>query len=596
MADLDYGTPDPSARGQDTPAQSSLEGTTASMHASSAAYEGAETQDAGMEGQEDLRQPKIYVLPVGQEIEASSSRDVRPRPYVDEDEMMLLPPNPEEDLTPVPQQPNESVLDDVQLSQIRLSVLNLSGQPVTQLSTSRIFAYLTHCGAAPLGVEWIDDQSCNVVFKDFRGSRTALEYLILPKPWRVKVEDNGEIENKESFQFGGSAVSGNGEAASPQAAGEAMEADDVDQFKVSGGRDPESLPDLEDMAKVAEQETTFDEASDVDLGIALLTCRKARPVPLRLFTPVERDSATKLFEIREEQARVEAEKSRVTQEGAAEEDGEDQRPEIYREMEREDRMQRYQDSAIYNVRRLVSSLYVRFSIKDHDIKGKKSYKQSEWYRAHGRDAGRHVVGKLLEVGEYKDSRELLTADEGGQDRSGSRYRAQMDRLPQPLSASASELQGRMGRRYDRRAAMDALNDEMDDYARSRTREPEPGNERGRDRDRSASPVRELFANQTAGGIRIRGRGSMRAPRVSVWGDDDDDTGGSGGGDKPQELGGTLISDQLERKRNRSLKESRDRWKEDEPAQRGLDDRLGAHPDTKLQDRLGKSALLFERIQ
>ncbi|KAJ9473947.1 hypothetical protein PHBOTO_004036 [Pseudozyma hubeiensis] len=65
-------------------------------------------------------------------------------------------------------------------SDIRLDTLLIEGTPITQLSTSRLFAYLTHFGAQPLGLEWIDDRTCKIVFADERSARLGLEYLLPP--------------------------------------------------------------------------------------------------------------------------------------------------------------------------------------------------------------------------------------------------------------------------------------------------------------------------------------------------------------------------------------------------------------------------------
>ena len=600
MAELDYGAPDGAAE-----PSAPLQGTEASMHAVAATQEGetGQAQAGGMELDDAVgsRPPKMYELPADMSVEASSTRDVRPTRQMDEVDELLMP-KPEDgewlqssivpqtrqahtsyhgcrsDLTPKPLQPNESVLDEVPLSQVRLAVLNLSGQPITQLSTSRIFAYLTHYGAAPLGIEWIDDQSCNVVFKDHQGSRLALEYLMIPKK-RPLAQDgaaggNGqnantdeELQQEEEFSFGGVATANNEDGILNVAADEG----EAEMEPISTSDPAEiPLPDPENMDKIAEQQTTFDENLDVEMGIALLTCRKVRPVPFGVFTPVERDLAEEMAYNLEQDAAKAAAASRIKAEAEEQDTSgrrqpEDDRPAIYREMEEEERQRSKMDPKFYNFRRLTSSLYARFSILDHDVKQSKANQRSEWYRSHGRDAGREVVERLLTVGDFKDSLELLPGQED-------RRVPAMDRL----GGSGRTIRGR----FDKKSALDALNEEMDDHR----------SQRGQNRGRSASPTRdvsrELFPSGGGSGIRIKGRGSMRAPRPNAWGDENDEAEAAASG------AGNLVSDQLEQRLSRR---QGDRWKEDGPRERPLQDRLGVAPGTKFADRVGKSALLSDRL-
>ncbi|TFK28704.1 hypothetical protein FA15DRAFT_753372 [Coprinopsis marcescibilis] len=48
--------------------------------------------------------------------------------------------------------------------EIRSNALFLSGPPISHLPTTRIFAYATHFEAQPLGLEWVSDTSCVLVF------------------------------------------------------------------------------------------------------------------------------------------------------------------------------------------------------------------------------------------------------------------------------------------------------------------------------------------------------------------------------------------------------------------------------------------------
>ncbi|KAK7471203.1 hypothetical protein VKT23_002612 [Stygiomarasmius scandens] len=72
------------------------------------------------------------------------------------------------------------MLEDVDMNQdpsIRSNALLLTGSPVSHLPTARIFAYATHFEARPLGLEWVDDKTCVLVFESSAAARTALELL-----------------------------------------------------------------------------------------------------------------------------------------------------------------------------------------------------------------------------------------------------------------------------------------------------------------------------------------------------------------------------------------------------------------------------------
>ncbi len=129
--------------------------------------------------------PRFYALPTDQAIEAGAQRGPTPltasEPNLD-DAALIGTEEPSE--TPDPPAVESG-------SDIRLDTLLIEGPPITQLSTSRLFAYLTHFGAQPLGLEWIDDQSCKIVFADERSARLGLEYLI-PAPPRDEMQSAEE--------------------------------------------------------------------------------------------------------------------------------------------------------------------------------------------------------------------------------------------------------------------------------------------------------------------------------------------------------------------------------------------------------------------
>lgn len=60
---------------------------------------------------------------------------------------------------------------------LRANALFLTGPPISHLPTARIFAYVTHFDAQPIGLEWVNDSSCVLVFESKALARTAHRYL-----------------------------------------------------------------------------------------------------------------------------------------------------------------------------------------------------------------------------------------------------------------------------------------------------------------------------------------------------------------------------------------------------------------------------------
>lgn len=60
---------------------------------------------------------------------------------------------------------------------LRANALFLTGAPISHLPTARIFAYVTHFDAQPIGLEWVNDSSCVLVFESKALARTAHRYL-----------------------------------------------------------------------------------------------------------------------------------------------------------------------------------------------------------------------------------------------------------------------------------------------------------------------------------------------------------------------------------------------------------------------------------
>lgn len=60
---------------------------------------------------------------------------------------------------------------------LRGNALFLTGTPISHLPTARIFAYATHFDAQPLALEWINDNSCILVFESKSQAHTAHRQL-----------------------------------------------------------------------------------------------------------------------------------------------------------------------------------------------------------------------------------------------------------------------------------------------------------------------------------------------------------------------------------------------------------------------------------
>ncbi|KAF9076672.1 hypothetical protein BDP27DRAFT_1313717 [Rhodocollybia butyracea] len=60
---------------------------------------------------------------------------------------------------------------------LRGNALLLHGTPISNLPTARLFAYATHFDAHPMGLEWVDDNTCVFVFTSKAAARTGLRYL-----------------------------------------------------------------------------------------------------------------------------------------------------------------------------------------------------------------------------------------------------------------------------------------------------------------------------------------------------------------------------------------------------------------------------------
>ncbi|KAF9464267.1 hypothetical protein BDZ94DRAFT_1256712 [Collybia nuda] len=59
----------------------------------------------------------------------------------------------------------------------RTNAILFHGPPISHLPTARLFAYATHFDAHPMGLEWVNDNTCVFVFESKVAARTAHSYL-----------------------------------------------------------------------------------------------------------------------------------------------------------------------------------------------------------------------------------------------------------------------------------------------------------------------------------------------------------------------------------------------------------------------------------
>ncbi|KAI0698890.1 hypothetical protein BC835DRAFT_1268488 [Cytidiella melzeri] len=67
--------------------------------------------------------------------------------------------------------------EDVSDPSLRDNAILLHGPPISFVPTENIFAYATHFDAHPIGLEWIDDTTCILVFSNKAAARGAFRYL-----------------------------------------------------------------------------------------------------------------------------------------------------------------------------------------------------------------------------------------------------------------------------------------------------------------------------------------------------------------------------------------------------------------------------------
>lgn len=70
----------------------------------------------------------------------------------------------------------------------RNNAILFNGETISHLPTARLFAYATHFDAHPMGLEWVDDQTCVLVFDSKKDAREA--FIKLTKPVAVPAAES----------------------------------------------------------------------------------------------------------------------------------------------------------------------------------------------------------------------------------------------------------------------------------------------------------------------------------------------------------------------------------------------------------------------
>ncbi|KAJ3518026.1 hypothetical protein NLJ89_g124 [Agrocybe chaxingu] len=72
---------------------------------------------------------------------------------------------------------DEDMDEDTADLSYRPNAILVTGPPIAHLPTARLFAYATHFDAHPLGLEWVDDNTCVFVFDSLKAARAAFSHL-----------------------------------------------------------------------------------------------------------------------------------------------------------------------------------------------------------------------------------------------------------------------------------------------------------------------------------------------------------------------------------------------------------------------------------
>jgi hypothetical protein len=77
----------------------------------------------------------------------------------------------------------------------RNNAILFNGEPISHLPTARLFAYATHFDAHPMGLEWVDDQTCVLVFASKKDAREAFPKLTKPVATCVNLAAESSLDD-----------------------------------------------------------------------------------------------------------------------------------------------------------------------------------------------------------------------------------------------------------------------------------------------------------------------------------------------------------------------------------------------------------------
>lgn len=83
---------------------------------------------------------------------------------------------------------------DVSDPSLRDNAILLHGSPISSLPTDNIFAYATHFDSHPIGLEWVDDTTCILVFPSKAAARAA--FRVLTKSYAEDPSEEGFVTSK----------------------------------------------------------------------------------------------------------------------------------------------------------------------------------------------------------------------------------------------------------------------------------------------------------------------------------------------------------------------------------------------------------------
>ncbi|GJJ07686.1 hypothetical protein Clacol_001891 [Clathrus columnatus] len=96
------------------------------------------------------------------------------------------------------QELDETIIEEDMAGRIyRPNALLLHGPAISQMPTNKVFAYATHFDAQPIGLEWVDDQTCILVFPTRKSALHAWDVLLRPSTSILTSEEQMQLDNMD---------------------------------------------------------------------------------------------------------------------------------------------------------------------------------------------------------------------------------------------------------------------------------------------------------------------------------------------------------------------------------------------------------------